>query len=311
MRPLKVSPGAHRDSLVPAGAVKVGMLGALATATIAVPLASATAGGLDASAPLADAVEGVSTSAPETVEPTTDPAVALPEVSASLSADAAAPAASTSVPEQPAAAEAAPEAPAAAEAPAADAATEAPAAAEAPAEKAAAVPGAPVRTQPSSGAAAQATATTTGLQVEVPDPELAELYEASAGSSSGYIKPVDAPITSGYGVRIHPVLGYRKGHEGTDFGAACGTPVHAAQAGTVVAVEYNSSSGNRVKVDHGDGVTTGYYHLQDFAVAEGDVIAQGDVVGTVGSTGRSTGCHLHFAKMDASGTYSNPMSLFQ
>ncbi|EWS82991.1 M23 family metallopeptidase [Brachybacterium phenoliresistens] len=306
MRPLKVSPGAHRDSLVPAGAVKVGMLGALATATIAVPLASATAGGLDASAPLADAVEGVSTSAPETVEPTAEPAVALPEVSASLSADAAAPAASASVPEQPAA-----EQPAAAQAAPEAAAPEAPAASEAPAEKAAAVPGAPVQTQPSSSAAAETTATTTGLHVEVPDPELAELYEASAGSSSGYIKPVDAPITSGYGVRIHPVLGYRKGHEGTDFGAACGTPVHAAQAGTVVAVEYNSSSGNRVKVDHGDGIITGYYHLQDFAVSEGDVIAQGDVVGSVGSTGRSTGCHLHFAKMDASGTYSNPMTLFQ
>lgn len=295
MRPLKVSPGAHRDSVVPVGAVKVGMLGALATATIAVPLASATAGGLDASAPLTDAVEAAAptAAAPRTVEPTEEPAVALPEVSASVA-------------QAPAAADAA--------APAGDGA--AAAAAPAEGEDAAAAPA------EGEGAAASAARTSlavqapsgesaTGLQVDVPDPELAELYAESAGSSSGYIKPVDAPITSGYGVRIHPVLGYRKGHEGTDFGAACGTPVHVAQAGTVVAVEYNSASGNRVKVDHGDGVITGYYHLQDFAVAEGDVVAQGDVIGSVGSTGRSTGCHLHFAKMDASGTYSDPMSLFR
>ena len=82
--------------------------------------------------------------------------------------------------------------------------------------------------------------------------------DAAPASSGGYIDPVNAPITSGFGGRMHPVLGYFKGHNGVDFGASCGTPVKAAKAGTVVAVEYNSASGNRVKVDHGNGVITGY-----------------------------------------------------
>ena len=87
--------------------------------------------------------------------------------------------------------------------------------------------------------------------------------------------------------------------------------MHAAQAGTVIAVEYNSASGNRVKIDHGNGVVTGYYHLQGFNTSVGATVAQGDTIGYVGSTGRSTGCHLHFAKMDTAGNYSDPMSLLQ
>ena len=110
---------------------------------------------------------------------------------------------------------------------------------------------------------------------------------------------------------MHPVLGYAKGHDGVDFGAACGTAVHAAAGGTVVAAEYDHASGNRVKIDHGNGVITGYYHLSAFKASVGDKVEQGDVVGKVGSTGRSTGCHLHFAKMDESGAYSDPMSLFK
>ena len=119
------------------------------------------------------------------------------------------------------------------------------------------------------------------------------------------------PITSGYGYRTHPVLGYSKMHEGVDFGASCGTPVHSAQSGTVVAVEYNSASGKRVKVDHGNGVITGYFHLQSYGTSVGATVEAGEVIGYVGSTGRSTGCHLHFAKMDEAGNYSNPMSLLR
>ncbi len=130
-------------------------------------------------------------------------------------------------------------------------------------------------------------------------------------SASGYIYPVKASISSGYGWRNHPVLGYAKLHAGVDFAASCGAEVHAAAAGTVVAVEYNSSSGNRVKIDHGNGVITGYYHLSGFNTQVGATVEQGDVVGYVGSTGTSTGCHLHFAKMDSSGEYSNPMTLLQ
>ena len=135
---------------------------------------------------------------------------------------------------------------------------------------------------------------------------------ADAGSSdSGYIRPASGPITSGYGGRVHPVLGYYKGHDGVDFGAACGAPAKAAKSGTVVAVEYHHASGNRVKIDHGNGVITGYYHLQGFNTSVGAKVSQGDVIGYVGSTGRSTGCHLHFAKMDEAGNYSDPMSLLR
>ena len=105
---------------------------------------------------------------------------------------------------------------------------------------------------------------------------------------------------------MHPVLGYFKGHNGVDFGAACGTPVAASQSGTVIAVEYNSASGKRVKIDHGNGVITGYYHLQGYNTSVGALVSAGETIGYVGSTGRSTGCHLHFAKMDEAGNYSEP-----
>src|SRR5699024_3036829 len=78
----------------------------------------------------------------------------------------------------------------------------------------------------------------TGIEVSVPEPvEVAEV--AAPVGDDGYLRPVSGPITSGYGGRMHPVLGYFKGHDGVDFGAACGTPVHAAKSGTVVAVEYH------------------------------------------------------------------------
>ncbi|MFC0673435.1 M23 family metallopeptidase [Brachybacterium hainanense] len=299
MRPLKVSAGTRRDSIVPAGAVKVGMLGALATATIAVPLASATAGGLEASVPLADAVSpaAAASTTPATVTPTDAPAVALPQISATVERTDA-PAANRSTERT---------------SPAEDvAAPEQSAEADAPEASGGEVVEAESRTvTDATTAALVADDSSASLTVDVPEPEVAELLAASPSSPGGYIKPVNAPITSDYGVRVHPVLGYVKGHEGTDFGAACGTPARAAKGGTVVAVEYNSSSGNRVKIDHGDGVTTGYYHLQGFNTTVGAVVEQGETIGYVGSTGRSTGCHLHFAKMDASGAYSDPMSLFE
>src|SRR5699024_1613601 len=86
----------------------------------------------------------------------------------------------------------------------------------------------------------------TGIEVSVPEPvEKAEV--AAPVGDDGYLRPVSGPITSGYGGRMHPVLGYFKGHDGVDFGAACGTPVHAAKSGTVIAVEYHHASGKGVK----------------------------------------------------------------
>ena len=266
--------GTHRDSAVSAGAVKVGVLGVLATATIAAPLAAA-ASGIDEAAPQGE-----------------------------TSAQAAAPAASAAEAQAPA--------------PVALPSTEtAEAAVETRADDADA-DRSEARTSPVSddaeaedGDAEDADgAEGTGIEVSVPEP-VEEAEVAAPVGDDGYLRPVSGPITSGYGGRMHPVLGYFKGHDGVDFGATCGTPVHAAKAGTVIAVEYHHASGKRVKIDHGNGVVTGYYHLQGFNTSVGATVAAGDTIGYVGSTGRSTGCHLHFAKMDEAGNYSDPMSILR
>ena len=283
--------GTHRDHALPTGAVKAGVLGVLATATIAAPLAAAAAG-VDEAAP---------------AEPIAQAPAAAPQAAAAI-APVALPGAT-------------------------DAAT-AEGAVEERAADGDAASRSEERTAPAAAEdAAEDEAESTGIEVSVPEPEpvVTEAAagaegadgtasaegadsaegEAVVGSDSGYIRPSSGPITSGYGGRIHPVLGYYKGHDGVDFGAACGAPVKAAKSGTVVAVEYHHASGNRVKIDHGNGVVTGYYHLQGFNTSVGATVAQGDTIGYVGSTGRSTGCHLHFAKMDEAGNYSDPMSLLR
>ncbi len=130
-------------------------------------------------------------------------------------------------------------------------------------------------------------------------------------ASNGFLDfPVDGYITSPYGMRLHPVYHRWTLHDGTDFGAPCGTPVYAAAKGTVLAVYYNAGYGNRVILDngyhHGTGLGTAYNHLSAFAVEEGDKVKRGDVVGYVGNTGYSTGCHLHFMVFE-NGATVNPM----
>ena len=108
--------------------------------------------------------------------------------------------------------------------------------------------------------------------------------------------PVSAGITSSYGMRTHPVTGVYKLHDGTDFGGGCGTPVYAAASGTVIESGYYGAWGNRAVVDHGlvggNGLATAYNHLSTI-VATGGSVGRGDLVGYMGSTGYSTGCHLH------------------
>lgn len=113
-------------------------------------------------------------------------------------------------------------------------------------------------------------------------------------SSGGFIHPVDARITSGFGMRYHPILHYTKLHTGTDFGASYGTTIHAAASGVVVIAGYMRGYGNAVVIDHGGGVSTLYGHCSALLVTEGQAITQGDPIGRVGSTGYSTGPHLHF-----------------
>jgi len=110
--------------------------------------------------------------------------------------------------------------------------------------------------------------------------------------------PVGGSVTSPFGMRLHPITGVRKLHTGTDFGAPCGTPIRAARAGSVLAAEFNTAYGWRTVLSHGvvGGVllTTTYNHQESLGVEAGQLVQAGEVVGTVGSTGYSTGCHLHF-----------------
>ena len=114
-------------------------------------------------------------------------------------------------------------------------------------------------------------------------------------------------------MRFHPILKYWKLHDGTDFGASCGTPLRAPYAGQVAEQYFNSGYGNRLMIDHGtvDGrfVTTGYNHASRYTVGVGDRVSKGEVIGYVGSTGYSTGCHLHLMVW-LDGNRTNPMSWF-
>ena len=101
-------------------------------------------------------------------------------------------------------------------------------------------------------------------------------------------------ITSYYGWRLHPVLGYEKLHTGMDIGAGYNANIIAAASGTVITAKYNSAYGNYVVIDHGGGVCTLYAHQSSMAVSVGQYVNAGQVIGYVGSTGYSTGPHLHF-----------------
>ena len=124
-------------------------------------------------------------------------------------------------------------------------------------------------------------------------------------------RPSDGPITSPYGMRVHPVTGVYKLHSGTDFGAPCGASAVAASGGTVEAASYAGAYGNQVTISHGviNGmdVETTYSHLSAFAVSPGDTVSGGEQIGSVGTTGSSTGCHLHWEVL-VNGEFTDPMS---
>ncbi len=122
--------------------------------------------------------------------------------------------------------------------------------------------------------------------------------------------PANGPITSGYGMRYHPILHIYRLHSGTDFGVACGTPVYAAAAGRIVSAGWAGGYGNRVVVDHGwlagADLATTYNHLSKIVVNSGSV-RRGQLIAYSGTTGLSTGCHLHFEVL-VNGSFTNPMS---
>lgn len=106
--------------------------------------------------------------------------------------------------------------------------------------------------------------------------------------------PVDGPVGSGFGFRHDPLSGRAALHTGLDFSAETGTPVVAAAGGVVASVDWHVQYGQLVEIDHGNGLLTRYAHLSKSTVKPGDIVRRGQVIAKVGSTGRSTGAHLHF-----------------
>ncbi len=135
-------------------------------------------------------------------------------------------------------------------------------------------------------------------------------YDASGEgvAQEGLVAPVPGRITSRYGMRRHPILGYRRMHSGLDFRARHGTPIYAATDGTVNFSGRNGGYGNFVRIRHGGGLSTGYAHMSRIAVRNGEEVRRGQVIGYVGSTGLSTGPHLHY-EMYRNGQKIDPASV--
>ncbi len=148
---------------------------------------------------------------------------------------------------------------------------------------------------------------------KIRDRILAEARRAAASARHGHAVgyrgrtgglldlPVAGPVTSPFGYRVHPIYHYYSLHDGTDFGAGCGQPLHAVAGGRVMSEYYSSVWGNRLYLNlgtiNGRNVTVIYNHLSRYRAGTGQGVARGDVIGYVGTTGWSTGCHLHFTLM--------------
>jgi murein DD-endopeptidase MepM/ murein hydrolase activator NlpD len=127
--------------------------------------------------------------------------------------------------------------------------------------------------------------------------------------SGDWARPAGGYISSNYGARVAPCAGCSSFHEGVDLAAGCGAPIYAAHAGTVAYAGLYGGYGNYIRINHGGGITTAYGHIVDggILVRSGQQVAVGQVIARVGSTGHSTGCHLHF-EVRINGTPTNPVS---
>ena len=126
-------------------------------------------------------------------------------------------------------------------------------------------------------------------------------HSSATPSVAGLIWPIQGVLTSPFGMR------WGRMHEGIDIGAATGTPIYAAAGGTVIYAGWESGYGNLTVIDHGNGLATAYGHQSKIAVSNGQTVSRGQLIGYVGSTGHSTGPHLHF-EVRANGTPVNPLS---
>ena len=128
-------------------------------------------------------------------------------------------------------------------------------------------------------------------------------------STGGFLYPLPyaVQITDGYGYRIHPLNGEYRWHNGVDFAAGSGAAIYATKSGTVTSACYNEAYGYMVTINHGDGYSSLYGHMTNYIVSAGDYVTQGQTIGYVGSTGWSTGPHLHFT-IYYNGSDVNPMN---
>ncbi|MFL0355192.1 M23 family metallopeptidase [Erythrobacter sp. GH1-10] len=135
-------------------------------------------------------------------------------------------------------------------------------------------------------------------------------YEASGVGEqrNGLVAPVPGRISSNFGMRRHPILGYRRMHSGMDFSARRGTPIVAVTDGTVAGAGRMGGCGIAVRLNHGNGLSTRYCHMSRMAVSRGQQVRRGQVIGYVGSTGLSTGPHLHY-EMYRNGRAINPATV--
>lgn len=145
------------------------------------------------------------------------------------------------------------------------------------------------------------------------DGDRADFYDAAGQSARRLLMktPIDgARLSSGFGTRRHPISGYRRAHKGVDFAAPRGTPIKAAGDGVVERADRYGSFGNYIRIRHANGYKTAYAHLKGFrsGVRKGKRVRQGDIIGYVGSTGRSTGPHLHY-EVHLNGKAVNPQRL--
>ncbi len=144
-----------------------------------------------------------------------------------------------------------------------------------------------------------------------PDDNAVDFYDENGRSVRKFLmrSPVpNAIVTSGFGLRFHPILGYSRPHTGVDWAAPIGTPILAAGSGTVLKAERSSSYGNHVEIQHANGYITTYSHMTGFArgIADGVRVRQGQVVGYLGQTGLATGPHLHY-EVIVNGHFVDPM----
>lgn len=131
------------------------------------------------------------------------------------------------------------------------------------------------------------------------------MFLSNANINQNFIQPVNGIVTSEYGTRIHPITGQSNFHSGIDISAVSGTAIKASASGKVIIAGFDTSYGNYVMIDHGQGIVTLYAHASALNVKNGQIVTQGQVISYVGSTGMSTGPHLHF-EVRINGVTTNP-----